>query len=312
MPAVTPLPVPNVSVYPVIQAAPGYPPGYPTSLPPPSFPPPPPSFAAPAPRPPAPLAAPPAARPARPVGRAVDVKLDEAELRAVKPGRGRVVALAALVLATGVLGGLYAWRPELLGLAPRGGGHEVALTFEVKPPVSAPLVGDPVSPPADREPAPDATPLPAPVQEGDAPLPKSPEPIAKPEAEKGAPAPGAAGKGPKQLLADAQRLRERGAYDRALDLYERVIAAQPGNARALAGRGLCYLDLQQYALAEQGFRAALRADPEEQDALLGLAEAARYQGKKSEAIQLYERYLALHPDGEDAVAARNAVQQLKE
>jgi Tfp pilus assembly protein PilF len=75
---------------------------------------------------------------------------------------------------------------------------------------------------------------------------------------------------------------------------------------------LCYLDLQQYALAEQSFRAALRADPEEADALLGLAEAARYQGKKAEATRHYERYLALHPDGEEAVAARNAINQLKE
>jgi tetratricopeptide (TPR) repeat protein len=121
-----------------------------------------------------------------------------------------------------------------------------------------------------------------------------------------------ASKGPKQLLADAQRLRERGAVEKALDLYERVIEAQPENARALAGRGLCYLDLQQHALAEQSFRAALQADPEEADALLGLAEAARYQGKKAEATQHYERYLALHPDGEEAVAARNAINQLKE
>ncbi|HSM92760.1 MAG TPA: zinc-ribbon domain-containing protein, partial [Anaeromyxobacteraceae bacterium] len=46
MPAVTPLPVPNVSVYPVVQAPPGYGPGYPQGYPPsyPSaFPPPPPS-----------------------------------------------------------------------------------------------------------------------------------------------------------------------------------------------------------------------------------------------------------------------------
>jgi hypothetical protein len=228
-----------------------------------------------------------------------------------------VVLLTLLVLAAGGAGAVYVWRPELLGLAPPPppDANEVPIAFEVEPPVTAPPAGDPVTSaaegalPADA-PAHDSTPMPAPVQEGEAPLPVAPELVVKPEPAKPAPVPPS--RGPKQLLAEAQRLRERGSMDKALDLYDRVIEAQPGNAHALAGRGLCYLDLQQYAPAEQSFRAALQVDPEEEDALLGLAEAARYQGKKPEAIQHYERYLALHPDGDDAVAARNAIQQLKE
>jgi predicted Zn finger-like uncharacterized protein len=330
MPALTPLPGPTVSVYPVVQA-PGYPPGYPPNYPSgypagftpaPSYPPPPPAFAVP---PPPVAAAPPAAQPppaaarptqpapraqptrqARAVGRAVDVELSESELGAVKGGRGWKVLLLLLVLAAGGAGGLYAWKPELLGRRPKTDSVAVPLTIEVKP---AEPVGDPVTPPSEPTAAPaDSAPLPAPVQVGEAELPKAPEPVVKPEP----PKPEAAPKGPKQLLADAQRLRDRGAIDASLDLYERVLKAQPSNARALAGRGLCYLDVQQYALAEASFRTALQADPEEEDALLGLAEAARYQGKKSEAIAHYERYLALHPDGEDAVAARNAINQLKE
>jgi predicted Zn finger-like uncharacterized protein len=321
-PAVTPIPMPSVSVYPVVQAPPGYPPGYPQPYPPgypaPSYPqqpygqqpaltPAPP----PAPRPPQPTSSP--QRTSRPVGRAVDVKLDGKEFSATKRGAAWKVLLALLVVAGGTAGGLYVWRPELLGLAPRseGDGHQVPITIQVQPGAPGPSAGDPVTPPADREAPPpaDQTPLPAPVQEGgETPLPTSPVPVAKPEPPLPAPVP----KGPKQLLADADRLRTRGAVEKAVGLYERVIEAQPGNARALAGRGLCYLDLQQYALAEQSFQAALQADPEEADALLGLAEAARYQGKKSEAIQHYERYLALHPDGDDAVAARNAINQLKE
>jgi hypothetical protein len=213
------------------------------------------------------------------------------------------VLLVLFLLAGAAAGGLYAWRPELLGLAAKSPTPvAVPLTLETKPIVTPPPAGDPVTPP------PESAPLPAPVQVGEAPLPKSPEPVVKPEPPKPEPAP----KGPKQLLADAERLRDRGAVEKALALYERVIDLQPTNAHALAGRGLCYLDLQQYALAEQSFRSALQADPEQEDALLGLAEAARYQGKKAEAIPLYERYLALHPDGEDAVAARNAINQLKE
>jgi hypothetical protein len=242
----------------------------------------------------------------------VDVELTEKELGAVKKGGGLKVLLVLLLLAAGAAGGLYAWRPGLfafLGLAPAE-PVAVPITIDVKPPVEPPTAGDQVTPPAEKEPPPPADqPLPAPVQVGEAPLPKAPEPVVKPEPEKpAAPAP----KSPKALQAEADRLRARGATEKALDLYERVIDLQPANARALAGRGLCYLDLQQYALAEQSFRTALQVDPEEEDALLGLAEATRYQGKKSEAIQHYERYLALHPDGEDAVAARNAINQLKE
>ncbi|HSN16403.1 MAG TPA: tetratricopeptide repeat protein, partial [Anaeromyxobacteraceae bacterium] len=324
-PAVTPIPMPTVSVYPVVQA-PGYPPGYPQpypqGYPQPPYPQQPPFAGAPPAAPGSPALTPAPPRPsqpatppqrsARPVGRAVDVKLDEQELGAVKRGGAWKVLLALLVVAAGGAGGLYFWKPELLGFAPRRGAdsHQVPLTIAVQPPGTAPTVGDPVSPAEAREPSPpEQSPLPAPVPVGEAPLPKSPEPMARPEPEKAAPAPV---KGPKQLVADADRLRGRGAVEKALALYEKVIEAQPDNARALAGRGLCYLDLQQYALAEQSFRAALQADPEEADALLGLAEAARYQGKKSEAIQHYERYLALHPDGDDAVAARNAINQLKE
>jgi predicted Zn finger-like uncharacterized protein len=332
MPAVTPIPMPTVSVYPVVQAPPGYPGAYPPpGYPPPSFPPPPPSFAIPPPpvAPPVPGAAPPTAprptqaqpavraaptRQARAVGRAVDVPLTESELGTVKRGQGGKILVLVLLLVAGAAAALWAWKkPQLLALlrGPKPEEASVPLTIEVKPPVTPPSVGDSVTPPPEKEPAEpspgDAAPLPAPVQEGEAPLPKAPVPVpvAKPE-------PPPAPRGPKQLLAEAQRLRTRGSTDKALDLYERVLEAQPTNAHALAGRGLCYLDLQQYALAEQSFRTALQADPEEADALLGLAEAARYQGRKSEAIQHYERYLALHPDGEDAVAARNAINQLKE
>jgi predicted Zn finger-like uncharacterized protein len=326
MPAVTPLPMQMPAMPTVVVQAPGgyappsYPPPYPGYLPPPGYsltPNPPPSVAAP---PPAPAPPPPAPaprptqvitrqktqqipRPTRAVGRAVDVQMTDRELGAVKKsGAWKSVLLLALLLAAGAAGALYFWRPELLGLAHKSS----AITIEVKvPEVATPVVGDPV--PAEK-PA-ETAPMPAPEPVGEAPLPKSPVPVQKPEPP--APKPEAAPKGPKQLLAEAQRLRGT-QPERALALYEKVAQLQPRNAKALAGQGLCYLDLQQYTLAEQSFRLALQADPEEPDALLGMAEAARYQGKKSEAIQHYERYLALHPDGDDAVAARNAISQLKE
>jgi tetratricopeptide (TPR) repeat protein len=137
-------------------------------------------------------------------------------------------------------------------------------------------------------------------------LPTSPEPVVKPAPEPPQP------KSPRALLAEATRMRLRGSVERALDLYGQVVSAQPDNAEALAGRGLCYLDLSRYAPAEASFQAALRVDPEQADALLGLAETYRSQGRRADAIQYFEKYLAFYPDGDEAAVARNAIAQLRD
>ena len=114
------------------------------------------------------------------------------------------------------------------------------------------------------------------------------------------------------LVAQARRLRERGKTEAALGLYAQAIDLEPTNAAALAGRGACYLEISEYPLAEANFRAALDSDPKNPEALFGMAETYRYMGKKSEAVTFYERFIAVHPDGDDAVAARHAISQLKE
>jgi tetratricopeptide (TPR) repeat protein len=138
--------------------------------------------------------------------------------------------------------------------------------------------------------APDASPTAAP--------PEKPEKPARP-------------RGPKALLAEAERLRARGSYARALELYGRVASDDPENVAALTGRGLCYLDLSRYAPAAASFEAALKLVPAHADALLGLAEAYRAQGRDADAVRCYERYLAEHPDGEEAAVARNAIAELR-
>ncbi len=118
--------------------------------------------------------------------------------------------------------------------------------------------------------------------------------------------------GLKRILADARRLRARGKPEAALNMYGRAVEVEPKNADALAGRGLCYLELSQYGPAEASFHAALEADARHAEALMGLAETYRYEGRRTEAVTYYQRYLAAHPDGEDAAAARNAIDALKE
>jgi predicted Zn finger-like uncharacterized protein len=232
---------------------------------------------------------------------------------APRTGAGRrLVAGTALGLAALFAAGAAVYRFHQEPLVTRG-PEPVDVPVRLEATLAAPA------------PVPKAVPAPAPLPEPGvpaAPLPAEAAPalavaepaiVAQTEPEP-APEPAAARapRGPKALLAEALRLRARGQHERALDLFGRVVEVEPANTAALAGRGLCYLELERYAPAEASFHAALEHDPEHGDALLGLAETYRWQGRRKDAIKYYESYLAAHPDGEDAVAARNAVVQLEE
>ncbi len=279
MPAVTPLPMPAVPVYgvvqaPIYQAAPPPPAGYPAPGYPPPAPPPPPTTTG-------------EYRVTRstpilpPPVHEVDLGPDVSAAGKKPPARGRLWTLVVLLLgALGAAG--YVYGPKLFPPPPPPPrAVAVPITIEVKP-----------EPPAPALPAPEPEVEPAP--------PPPPEPV-KPKAPRG----------PKALLAQAARLLERGDVEAALELYGSVASEDPENVEALTGRGLCYLDLENYPPAEASFSAALQVSPGYADALLGLAETYRYQGKKSEAISHYEKYLARHPDGEDAEVARNALSELR-
>ncbi len=276
-PAVTPLPATAIPVYGVTVQTPLYP----GAQPPPGYPPP--SFAGAA---PAPEHRGTDATPALPLPvQEVDLGADDPGAR--KPRRTRRWLLVLTLLASSGAGA-YAFFPQLFIPARPPPEIAVPLTIQVKP-----------EPPP--EPPPQAVPAPEPVAEPA--LQNPPEPIGKPAK--------AAPKGPKALLAQAKRALEKGDADAALEIFGRVASQDPSNADAQAGRGLCYLDLENYAPAEASFLAALRLEPGQPDALLGLAEAYRSQGKKAEAIAHYEKYLAEHPDDEDAAVARNALSELR-
>jgi tetratricopeptide (TPR) repeat protein len=116
----------------------------------------------------------------------------------------------------------------------------------------------------------------------------------------------------KTLLADADRLRNRGRTSEALGVYARVLELEPVNAEALAGRGSCYLEQSQYAPAKASFEEALRGNANYPDALMGLAETYRYEGRRADAVTYYRKYLAAHPHGRDAAAAQSAIDALQE
>jgi len=114
------------------------------------------------------------------------------------------------------------------------------------------------------------------------------------------------------LVAEGRRLRARGNFKRALELFGKAATSDPTRVDALSGRGWCYLELSSYAPAEASFQAALQEDPQDAEALVGLAETYRYEGRKADAVRYYQQYLVAHPQGDEAVTARNAIQALQE
>ncbi len=227
-------------------------------------------------------------------------EVDDEEVVPRKRSGGKKFLLFLLALAGGAAAVWYL-KPGWLA--------DVGINAQSQAPVSPAPVAQAQAPAKPEPPAP--APAPEPPRAEPAPaVEKAPEAVKGPQMVKGPARPQP--KTVKQLLVEAEHLRGRGKVEQALDLYGRIVDTHPDSAAALAGRGWCYLDLSQYAPAEASFQAALATDATHAEALLGLAEAYRYEGRRAEAIGYYQKYLAIHPDGEDAVAARNALSQLKE
>ncbi|MFN0063292.1 MAG: tetratricopeptide repeat protein [Myxococcaceae bacterium] len=202
-------------------------------------------------------------------------------------------------------------------------GHPMAAqpTPSLAPPAGSPaLLAKPPPSPADLHPsipAPVAFPSEPPAPPEPAPVAKTPEPAVPTAAQPLPEAPvsvAAKQQPPKTFEAHlmmGHRLRARERLEPALAAYDKALQLRPGNADALTGKGLVLLDLENLRDAEDSFLGALKANPTSLDALMGLAETYRAQGRKADAVRYYEQYLSLAPDGPEAPVARSAIQKLR-
>ncbi len=113
------------------------------------------------------------------------------------------------------------------------------------------------------------------------------------------------------LLRQADALREREKAVAALNLYGQAHELRPDRVEPLTGRGLSLLDLGNAPVAEAAFLQALKLDDRHGPAIMGLAEAARLQGRTARAIEYYQRYLDVLPDSPEAPVARKQLEKLK-
>ena len=74
--------------------------------------------------------------------------------------------------------------------------------------------------------------------------------------------------------------------------------------------GDTYFDQKSYTAAASRYRSALQGDPANAIAMLHYAQALEKLGRKSEAYQQYEKFLATDPQGPDADRARKAIDLL--
>ncbi|MEW6433026.1 MAG: zinc-ribbon domain-containing protein [Myxococcota bacterium] len=237
---------------------------------------------------------------------------DELE-KAVKGGSGKWLILVLLGLALGGGAGWYfgIYVPEQQRLeAERNKPPDTETPTEVTPPPPVPAVVD-----AGVE-AVDAG---APEVDAGAVTPPVEVDAGAPEVDAGAPEVDAGAVAPKPepkksyeyFMSQGDRLREREKPEAALDMYGQAHDLKPTRAEPLAGRGLALLDMGNHLAATAAFQDALKYNARYGPAIMGLAEAYRLQGKNDQAVEYYQKYLDVLPNGVDAAVARNNIERLK-
>jgi len=116
-----------------------------------------------------------------------------------------------------------------------------------------------------------------------------------------APAPTPINETAAQLFARGIALEEDpGMHQEAINTYLRVLELEPQHAAAHINLGTLYYNRQEYALAEQHYRAAVDADPRYALAHFDLGNVLDETGRVAQAIQAYKAALQLAPTYADA------------
>jgi eukaryotic-like serine/threonine-protein kinase len=104
---------------------------------------------------------------------------------------------------------------------------------------------------------------------------------------------------PVELLSEADRLRQAGQYQQALNLYDQAIARKP-SAQAYWGRCYSLNSLQQPEDAIASCNQALALKPNYPEALWSKGNALDQEQRPADSLKLYEQATALKPDFAEA------------
>jgi len=107
-------------------------------------------------------------------------------------------------------------------------------------------------------------------------------------------------------------LQEHGRLQQAVEQYDATIHLTSDRgllASAYANQGTAYRDLGDFAKARETYDNALRQNPNQFNAYLGLGRLLEQEGKLEEAITNYSRSVELHPTDEGLVYLGHALEK---
>ena len=114
------------------------------------------------------------------------------------------------------------------------------------------------------------------------------------------------------LLAVADLHGRQKDWDQALAAFDRVMELVEGNAVRLFNYAVYASNADRVDVADEFYEKAAAADPEFAPAFLQIGMAKAREEDREGAIAAFERYLELDPDGAQAAAIRDILDQLRE
>ena len=97
-------------------------------------------------------------------------------------------------------------------------------------------------------------------------------------------------------LQAASALLNTGAFEEAIAGFDDILADEPANAAAYQGRATAHFQLKQWASAIADFTRAKELNPGEGEHWVGLGMSLAMEHRIYEAIDVFEAFLATHPD----------------
>jgi tetratricopeptide (TPR) repeat protein len=93
----------------------------------------------------------------------------------------------------------------------------------------------------------------------------------------------------------AKEMRKVGKIDKAIEIYDSIIKANPNSVYAFNGRGICFACKKNYSSAQNDFNSALSLNPEYGAVINNLGNIALDQNDINTAIEFYTQSLEYDP-----------------
>ncbi len=107
-----------------------------------------------------------------------------------------------------------------------------------------------------------------------------------------------------RLLEQADELRRSGQYDKALSLYEQVLAEQPELVMGWSGLAHTVMNQGEFELALQHFQRAAALAPQEQRVVYDIAMLHTMLGDYDKARPLFSRVVEIDPKSKAGTEAQ--------